>query len=375
MEIKQISRIDDVSSQCWNALAGDGYPFMRHEFLSALENSGCASAKTGWFPCHLIVQDRGELSAAMPMYLKTHSQGEYVFDTQWAYAAGHYGQQYYPKCLTAIPFTPCQGSRILIDKQYEPLEIMGLLVEYLKQTAKKNRYSSWHCLFPSESQLKHLQKLGLMVREGIQFHWYNRDYRSFDDFLSGLTSRKRKMIRRERSRVAEQGIELQQIRGSQVNDEQWGAFFEFYRMTYYKNGMPPYLTLEFFQRCAAEIGDTMLLVLALKDGKYVGAALSFRGRDTLYGRYWGCLDEYHSLHFETCFYQGVDYCIANGLQHFDSGAQGEHKIARGFEPVATYSVHWLRDPHFREAVKRFLIREKNTMQQYRQDAEIYLPYK
>jgi uncharacterized protein len=375
MEIKQISQIDEVPRQSWNALARDGYPFLRHEFLSTLENSGCVSAKTGWFPCHLVLHDRDQLVAAMPMYLKTHSQGEYVFDTQWAYAAGHYGQQYYPKCLTAIPFTPCQGPRMLISKAYDPLEIMGFMLESLKKTAKKNRYSSWHCLFPHETQLKQLQKLGLMVREGVQFHWFNREYRNFDDFLAVLTSRKRKMIRRERSRVAEQGIELRHIVGNQVTYEQWQIFFEFYRMTYYKNGMPPYLTLEFFERCATEMGELMLLVMALKDGKSVGAALSFRSQDTLYGRYWGCQEEYHSLHFETCFYQGVDYCIANGLQRFDSGAQGEHKVTRGFEPVTTYSVHWLRDPQFREAVQRFLIREKNSLQQYRQNAETYLPFR
>jgi uncharacterized protein len=375
MEIKQITAITLVDKKDWNQLAGAEYPFLRHEFLLALEESGCVSEKTGWQPMHLLVVENGELLALMPLYLKSHSRGEYVFDNQWAYAYERRGGSYYPKWLTAIPFTPCQGLRIAIKDGLDQLQITGLLVDFIKNKSQQVGISSWHCLFPVGSQLESLSALGLAIREGVQFQWFNKGYRTFDDFLGTLTANKRKMIKRERRRVTEQGIDLIQLMGIEVSERQWQVFYEFYQMTYLKHGMSPYLNLDFFLRCAATMGEDLLLVFALKAGAYVGAALSFIGSDTLYGRYWGCHEEYSNLHFEACYYQGLDYCMANGLQRFDSGAQGEHKITRGFEPVTTYSAHWFQDGRFADAIADFLHREKSMVSLYKEDAANYLPFK
>lgn len=375
MELKPIRSITEIDRVSWNKLAGRAYPFLRHEFLSALELSGSASALTGWQPNHVLVIENGELLAFMPLYLKNHSRGEYVFDNQWAQAYHQTGRNYYPKWLTAIPFTPCQGPRIVIRETADPVKVMQLLLDFIKEKSENQSISSWHCLFPVKQQVDQLRSLGLAVREDVQFHWFNKGYRNFDDFLQTLSSSKRKMIRRERRKVNEQGIVLQQISGQDVTEAQWEIFYQFYTMTYLKRGMQPYLNLAFFLACAESMGEQMLLVMAVKDKKYVGAALSFIGTDTLYGRYWGCHEEYDSLHFEACYYQGQDYCIEHCLQHFDSGAQGEHKIARGFEPITTYSAHWIQDAQFAKAIELFLDREKKAVEFYKQDAAAYLPFK
>jgi uncharacterized protein len=375
MEINQITTISQVERKSWNMLAGEGYPFMRHEFLSALEESGCASDKTGWRPSHLIVFEDKKLIAGMPLYLKSHSRGEFVFDHQWVYAYEQYGRDYFPKWLTAIPFTPCQGLRIAVKEKARQEQVINLMFDFVKAISEQNNISSWHCLFPAGEQVAILKKLGLLVREGVQFQWFNKGYVTFDDFLSTFSASKRKMLKRERRKVAEQGIEMIQLSGSALTEHQWRVFYDFYQMTYYKHGMPPYLNLEFFLLCAASMGDKIVVVFALKEGVYVGASLSFIGNDTLYGRYWGCREEFNALHFEACYYQGVDYCIENRLQRFDSGAQGEHKIARGFEPITTNSVHWFQDDRFAKAIEQFLIREKTAVQYYREEATGYLPFK
>ena len=375
MEITQITAINQVDNQAWNSLVGDGYPFMRHDFLLALEESGCVTRQTSWQPLHLLVWEGGELLAAMPMYLKGHSRGEYVFDHQWVYAYSQTGGDYYPKWLTAIPFTPCQGLRIAVKDLSKQQQIIQMLVDSIKTLSGQKNISSWHCLFPCGEQLEVFRALGLLVREGVQFQWFNRNYQTFDDFLATLNHSKRKMLKRERRKVTEQGITMHQLPGDTVSAAQWQVFYDFYSTTYFKHGMPPYLNLEFFLRCAATLGDKMLLVFAMKGQDYVGAALSFIGSDTLYGRYWGCLEEYNALHFEACYYQGLDYCIAHGLQRFDSGAQGEHKIARGFEPITTYSAHWFQDERFAKAIEQFLLREKGAVQFYKDDAANYLPFK
>jgi predicted N-acyltransferase len=375
MDVKQITTISQVDSKAWNRLVGDDYPFMQHEFLLALEESGCVSEKTGWQPMHLLVMEDDELLAAMPLYLKTHSRGEYVFDNQWAYAYQKQGGSYYPKWLTAIPFTPCQGLRIAIKHRVDQLQVINVLVDFIKSKSEQDGISSWHCLFPVGQQLELLRDKGLAIREGIQFQWFNKGYQTFDDFLATLTASKRKMLKRERRKISEQGIDLIQFTGDQISDHQWQVFYDFYQMTYVKHGMPPYLNLDFFLCCASTMADSLLLVFALKNGAYVGVALSFIGKDTLHGRYWGCLEEYNSLHFEACYYQGLDYCIANGLQRFDSGAQGEHKIARGFEPVTTYSAHWFKDERFAKAIEDFLRKEKSMVGCYKEDAAKYLPFK
>ena len=375
MEVQQIHSMAQVDAADWNRLAGNAYPFMRHEFLSALEHSGSVCEHTGWSPAHLLVLDGDQLVAAMPLYLKSHSWGEYVFDQQWAKAYQQQGLAYYPKWLTAIPLTPCQGSRIVMQATVDPVEVMRLLFNTIKQLSESLGISSWHCLFPEQQQAEQLRALGFSLREGVQFHWFNRGYRDFNDFLLTLNAGKRKMLKRERRRVSEQGISLQRIAGKDVSEKQWQQFFQFYTLTYLKRQSQPYLNLAFFQQIAATMGEQLLLVLAVKDDETIAAALSFIGYDTLYGRYWGCDEDYDSLHFEACYYQGLDYCIEHGLTRFDSGAQGEHKIARGFEPVTTYSAHWIKDARFATAIAHFLVREQQAVQHYKQDAASYLPFK
>jgi len=375
MEVKQINSMAQVNCADWNRLAGDAYPFLRHEFLLALEQSGSVSGQTGWMPSHLLVIDEEKLLAFMPLYLKQHSWGEYVFDHQWAHAYQQQGLAYYPKWLTAVPLTPCQGPRIVIKATIDPLEVLHTLLTFIKQLSEQRGISSWHCLFPVRQQADLLLSLGLSVREGVQFHWFNQGYRDFNDFLQTLSASKRKMIRRERRRVNEQSVRLLRIAGTDVSDLQWQVFFQFYTMTYLKRGSKPYLNLAFFQQIAATMAEQLLLVLAVKDNKYVAAALNFVGSDTLYGRYWGCYEEYNSLHFEACYYQGLDYCIEHGLKRFDSGAQGEHKISRGFEPITTYSAHWIKDALFAQAIEQFLAKEQKAVQLYKQDAASFLPFK
>ena len=375
MEVKQIHSMAQVDVADWNRLAGEAYPFMRHEFLRALEQSGSVCEQSGWIASHLLVLNDDQLVAFMPLYLKQHSWGEYVFDQQWAEAYQQQGLDYYPKWLTAIPLTPCQGTRIVIQAAIDPLEVMHTLLNFIKQLSEQHGISSWHCLFPDLQQVEQLRSLGLSVREGVQFHWFNQSYRDFNDFLFTLNASKRKMLKRERRRVSEQGVRLLRITGQDVSELQWQVFFQFYTMTYLKRGSQPYLNLAFFQQIAATMGEQLLLVLAIKDNKTIAAALSFVGSDTLYGRYWGCYEDYNSLHFEACYYQGLDYCIEHGLKRFDSGAQGEHKIARGFEPVTTYSAHWIKDVRFAKAIEHFLVREQKAVQHYKQDTASYLPFK
>jgi len=375
MEVKQINSIAEVDSLSWNKLAGSAYPFLRHEFLCALEESGAVSERSGWNPQHLLVMEGNELLAFMPLYLKQHSRGEYVFDHQWAQAYQQTGGHYYPKWLTAIPFTPCQGPRIVIKETLNLHSVTELLLAFIKNKSEELSISSWHCLFPESHQIDQFRTLGLGIREGVQFQWFNKGYPDFEAYLQSLSSSKRKMIRRERRKVTEQNITMQQISGQQVTEAQWQIFYQFYTMTYLKHGMQPYLRLAFFLACAETMGDQLLLVLASKDRQYVGAALSFIGSDTLFGRYWGCHEEYAFLHFEACYYQGLDFCLTYGFQRFDSGAQGEHKIARGFEPITTYSAHWIKDPQFAKAIEQFLIREQKAVEFYKQDAAAYLPFK
>lgn len=375
MEVKQIDSLTQIAAADWNRLTGYDYPFLRHEFLLALEQSTVVCQQTGWLPAHLLVTDQGELLALLPLYLKQHSWGEYVFDQQWAQAYRQKGLDYYPKWLTAIPFTPCQGTRLVIKAGADSLAISRLLLSFIERLAEQRDVSSWHCLFPTEQQVELLRSQGLSIREGVQFQWLNRGYRDFEDFLQTLNAGKRNMIKRERRRVEEQCIQMLRIAGPDVSDAQWQAFYRFYAMTYLKRQSQPYLNLAFFQQIAANMAEQLLLILALKDGIYVGAALSFVGTDTLYGRYWGCYEEYNALHFEACYYQGLEYCIERGLRRFDSGAQGEHKIARGFEPVTTYSAHWLRDAGFAQAVAQFVARERTALQHYKQEAANYLPFK
>jgi predicted N-acyltransferase len=375
MHIKQLNSIEQISAAEWNHLVDPAYPFIRHEFLVALEQSGAVSVQTGWQVAHLLVSDDETILAILPLYVKRHSRGEYVFDQQWAAAYQHYGVDYYPKLLTAIPFTPCQGQRLLLRPDCDVQMILSLLLAYLQEWAVQDNLSSWHCLFPVGEQLECLHAAGLSIREAVQFHWFNQGYSDFNAYLLSLTASKRKMIKRERRLVTEQGITLQRILGPEITEQQWQVFFKFYMLTYQKKGGQAYLNLAFFKQIAVSMSNKLLLVLAIKEGNYVAAALSFIGEDCLYGRYWGCYAEFSVLHFEACYYQGIEYCIEQGLQRFDSGAQGEHKIARGFQPITTYSAHWMQDSRFAQAIADFLLREQQAVAQYKLDAASYLPFK
>lgn len=374
MIIKQIDSMTEVSADCWNHLVQNKDPFLRHEFLLALEQSGSVCAKTGWQACHLLAFDKDELIAAMPLYLKNHSRGEYVFDQQWVDAYFQSGMEYYPKWVNSMPFTPCQGQRILIKPDLDSQFIIRQCIATIQQLSELHNISSLHCLFPSPSQTEHL-KQQLLIREGLQFQWFNKNYCDFNDYLQTFTSRQRKNINKERRRVSEQGIRLQRLTGLEISTQQWQVFFQFYEMTYLKRGQSAYLNIAFFKQLAATMPEQILLILAVKDQAYVGAALSLIGENTLYGRYWGCYEEYSNLHFETCYYQGLEYCIEHQLQRFDSGAQGEHKIARGFEPITTYSAHWIQNSHFSKLIADFLEHEKEYISQYKQQCIQQLPFK
>ncbi len=375
MEVKLITSLAEIDARQWNELAGFDYPFIRYEFLSALEQNGVVSAQTGWQPSHLLVMDHQQLIALMPLYQKSHSWGEYVFDQAWAQAYQQHGLQYYPKFVTSIPFTPCHGPRMLVKPGFKPAPIMDMMLDFMMRRAEVFGVSSWHCLFPDVELLDYLRHKQLILREDVQFQWFNRGYASFEDFLQTLTASKRKMVKRERRKVHEQGISLQGLSGGEVSAEQWRVFYRFYAATYLKRRMQPYLNPAFFQQLAQSMPEQMRLILAIKGRTPVAAALCFVGGDTLYGRYWGCEQDYDVLHFETCYYQGIDHCIAEGLRRFDSGAQGEHKIARGFEPVTTSSLHWIKDDRFARAITDFAHRERIHVQGYKADASGFLPFK
>ncbi len=374
MIVKQINSMMEVDAVCWNSLVQNKDPFLRHEFLLALEQSGSVCEQTGWSPYHLLVFDNDELIAAMPLYLKKHSRGEYVFDQQWADAYTQSGMEYFPKWVNSVPFTPCQGQRILIKQGLESTLVIHQCIATIQQLSELNNISSLHCLFPGSSQSECLAQY-LLIREGVQFQWFNKDFRDFDSYLQMFTSRQRKKINKERRKVNEQGIRLQRLTGIEITEQQWHVFFTFYKMTYLKRGQLAYLNVEFFKQLASTMPEQMLLILAIKGRDYVGAALSFIGENTLYGRYWGCYEEYSNLHFEACYYQGLEYCIEHQLQRFDSGAQGEHKISRGFEPITTYSAHWIQDPRFSTLIASFLESEKQMMRQYKQHCCHQLPFK
>ncbi|WP_111642306.1 GNAT family N-acetyltransferase [Marinimicrobium alkaliphilum] len=371
-----VDTIHALSPAQWDRLCPDDYPFTRHRFLAALEDSGSTSAERGWQPHHLIGRSaQGDATVALPLYLKQHSYGEYVFDWSWADAYQRFGLDYYPKLVNAIPFTPCVGPRLLCGAA-APEDYADGVARALTDECERLGLSGWHCLFPDPSLSRALATQGAAQRHGCQFHWHNRGYRDFDEFLAQLASRKRKNLRKERQGVEAQGLRFRWQTGAELGPEDWQRFHVFYQMTYLKrSGHGGYLTGDCFRRLGETCADQSLMVTALSGDQPVAAALYFFDRDTLYGRYWGCLDEFNGLHFETCYYQGIDFCIARGLKRFDGGAQGEHKIARGFEPVATWSNHWLRAPEFAEPIRQFMREEAHAVAAYHAEAQTLLPYK
>mgnify|MGYP001820649398 FL=1 len=371
-----LTSLDQVTAADWNAIAGEDYPFLRHEFLYGLEKTGCTTAESGWQPCHLGLHDTQGLLGVLPLYLKSHSYGEYVFDWSWADAWQRSGLEYYPKLVSAIPFTPATGPRLCTREGTRPEDIWPAALRALQQFATRQDISSWHLLFPEQKVSQQLLDLGSHRRTATQFHWLNDDYRSFDDFLGTFTSRKRKSLKRERARVAEQGLQLRTLTGREITSRDWEQFYLFYQLTYAKrSGHRGYLTREFFLETAPSLGEQVVMVVAHHGAQAVAAALYFRSQDTLYGRYWGCQREFDCLHFEACYYRGIEYCIERGLRRFDPGAQGEHKIQRGFRPVPTWSNHWIADPNLSAAVGDFTRREQSHSEQYQNQAAQLLPFR
>ena len=370
-----LESIAEVAAADWNALAGSAQPFLRHEFLLSLEESGCTTARTGWAPRHVIVEDtQGRIRGALPLYRKSHSRGEFVFDFAWANAYAQYGMKYYPKLLSAVPFTPVTGPRLLVDPAIAPDAARAALIRAATDYARSEGLSSWHVLFPSGGDLAALSGAGLIERRDCQFHWFNRGYGSFEDFLATFTAEKRKKAKRERRRVAEAGIDFDTRMGGEMTDALWKTVYEFYADTFYRHGHEPYLNLNFFKLVSARMPERLMLKIARQGKTPIALAIFFVGEDALYGRYWGAGGNYHSLHFETCYYQGIEYCIEHGLGSFEPGTQGEHKVPRGFVPTFTSSAHYIADERFAAAIRDFAAREARGVDHYAAAVNEHVPY-
>jgi predicted N-acyltransferase len=370
-----LDSIAQIDAQKWNSLAGSAQPFLRHEFLLALEESGCTAPRTGWTPRHLIIEAaNGTPVAAMPLFRKAHSRGEFVFDFSWASAYAQHGLQYYPKLLTAVPFTPVCGPRLLLRPDIDAKAMTESLVRAVTDYARSEHLSSWHVLFPTEEIAASLDTAGLVLRRDCQFHWHNQGYESFEAFLATFTAEKRKKVKRERRRVAEAGIEFDTLSGAQLDSALWSTLYGFYADTFHRHGHEPYLNLNFFKRIGAAMPDQLMLKVARVGREPIAVAIFFVGENALYGRYWGAGGNYHSLHFETCYYQGIEYCIDNKLQRFEPGTQGEHKVPRGFVPALTSSAHFIADQRFAAAIRDFARREARGVDHYAAAVNEHVPY-
>jgi predicted N-acyltransferase len=351
--------IADIDPADWDACAGPDNPFLCHAFLEALEASGCVRPETGWAPCHFTLEDdKGRVIGCAPAYLKGHSQGEYVFDHGWAQAYARAGGHYYPKLQICVPFTPVPGRRFLLRPGTPPETGINGLIAGITEYARREELSSTHVTFCTEEEWRHAGDVGLLQRTGEQFHFENRGYGSFEDFLADLNSRKRKDLRKERQAALANDITVEILSGGDIEERHWDAMFRFYMDTGSRKWGRPYLNRRFFSLLGERMADRVVLILARRDDRYIAGALNLRGTDTLYGRYWGCIEEHRFLHFELCYYQAIDYAIAHKLARVEAGAQGPHKLARGYLPKPTYSVHWIRDPAFRRAVENFLAQER-----------------
>jgi predicted N-acyltransferase len=371
-----LDSIDSVAAADWNRVSGTAHPFLRHEFLAALERHDCVGDRYGWLPRHVAARDdEGRLCGVVPLYLKDNSYGEFVFDWAWADAYHRAGLPYYPKLVAAIPYTPVTGARLLVAPDADRAGVAQALLDAALELTETSGASSLHWLFTDAADTALLTGRGLLRRTGCHFHWHNAGYGSFDDFLARLSSRKRKKIRRERRYVAEAGIRMKILHGTEATHEQWQAMHRFYRTTFERKSGIPTLSLGFFEEISRTMGDQVVLVFALHDGRPVAGAIMLRGATALYGRHWGSLADYHSLHFETCYYQGIDYAIGHGLELFEPGAQGEHKISRGFLPSYTWSAHWIRDERFRAAIAHYLEQEHALMVDYHDDLQRTSPFR
>ena len=382
MRLSVCNNLNEVPAAQWNALVGTDIPFLKHEFLSALETHHCVGETAGWDPQHLLLHDtvdnKEKLVGAIPQYLKTNSYGELVFDWAWAEAYHRSGRHYYPKLVVAIPYTPATGPRLLISSDADQKTVADTLIKHSIEHAKKLRVSSLHWLFPDEKNLQELKEHSFMPRLACQFHWLNTSqnngYRDFDDYLNHFTSSKRKKIKRERREVSVSGVQISRLHGDELTEIQWQAVHRHYTSTFDRHSGYATLSLNFFLELARTMPKQLLIILAESKGEPVASAICFRDETTLYGRHWGCDQHFKNLHFEACYYQGLEYCIEQGLSRFDPGAQGEHKISRGFLPTPTWSAHWIADPEFSKAIEGFLYHETKEMQRYIEELNKRSPF-
>ncbi len=366
--VRVAQSLSGIAPDEWNALAGAD-PFVSHEFLSALLETGCAAARTGWTPQLLLLERAGRLAGAAPLFGKSHSYGEYVFDWAWAEAYDRAGLAYYPKLVCAVPFTPVTGPRLLAADDAARRTLVAGALEAARE------YSSLHVLFPLAAEAEHLRRSGMMLRHAVQFHWSNAGYADFDEFLSRMTHRRRKTIRQERRRVREAGVGFRWLRGAAIERAHWEFFERCYRRTYAAHRSRPYLSLEFFLRLGETLGERVLMIVATRGGRPVAAALNLLSETALYGRYWGAIEHVPLLHFECCYYQAIEYAIANRLERFEGGAQGEHKLFRGLLPVETRSAHWLAHPRFARAIEDYLAREAAGVARYVDELGEHTPFR
>ncbi|MCW8922419.1 MAG: GNAT family N-acetyltransferase [Gammaproteobacteria bacterium] len=368
MQISTVDSLSTVNAGQWNALAGEDNPFIQYDFLRALEQHDCLH-EWGWQPQHILIHENDELIGACPAYLKNNSYGEFVFDWAWADAYQRNQLNYYPKLVISVPYTPAQGPRLLARNNDKTIKMK--LIETAIEYVEKEKLSSAHWLFCEDDDINTLNKENLLMRFDYQFHWQNHDYENFEHFLAQLSSKKRKNIKRERRIVANNNIRMIVKPGSELSEEEWQTLYNFYQITFMKKSGTATLTLEFFQAMAHKL----VAIFAQHENKIVAGAICFQGKNTLYGRHWGCYENYDSLHFEACYYTGIEYCIKHGLKYFEPGAQGEHKISRGFLPVKTQSAHYIADKNFRNAINDFLQRERRAMLDYGKELNQASPFK
>lgn len=380
MTVRVLRSIHEVAATEWNALDLRGQPFLRHEFLAALEDTGCATSKTGWAPHHLLLTDdlTQQVRGAMPLYLKNHSFGEFVFDFSWAQAYDQAflrsGLSYYPRLVSAVPFTPASGPRLLIASNADAAAVAKTLLSAVEDLARERQLSSAHVLFPDAISRDQLAAQGWLPRLSCQFQWFNRGYQSMEDFLGAFRADKRKKAKRERRRVTEQGIRFKTLMGAELTRHDWETVFAFSANTFHEHGHEHYLNVDCLQRVAQALPDQVMVKLAEHQGEPVATAIFFASNEALFGRYWGSLDNFHSLHFETCYYQGIEFCIERGLRYFEPGTQGEHKVPRGFEPTLAHSAHYLRDPRFRHVLADYLERESVAVNDYAEEMRTHIPF-
>ncbi len=379
-QLEIIGSLAEVSAREWNAIVpSDAGPFLSHQFLSALERCGCVGGATGWQPTHLVLKspDNSKLIGAMPLYLKQHSYGEFVFDWSWAQAYEQHGMRYYPKALCAIPFTPVQGPRLLCTTSEDSAQIRTTLLAGLKSVVTQNGFSSVHILFPERSEIDAMVEQGFMLRDSVQFHWENPGYTDFEQFLAVLTMKRRKNIRRERAIVAAENINFIHLPGVDTSKSDWEFFYRCYENTYLEHQSSPYLTEDFFMELARTMPEILHLIIANRDNQRIACSLLIVDKPNAkaYGRYWGAIDYVDCLHFETAYYQAIEYCIRDNIQIFEGGAQGEHKMARGFMPTTIHSAHWIADPQFSKAIKLFLEREHQGIVTYVDELSEHSPLK